>query len=182
MALNSLFPYSPSIGLRSIYTEVLPQVLLQSESHWIAIFEEPGCLLVSEPELLLSFFPDHGAVQSLIYVVLSHWRFASTVARPFHFSTTMRCRHDVCMLFHILRAIVVLRLSQRLLQLNVLVYKLDIELKHNSMSGPFPGLSLCFRGPTCGLESILFLGSVVLPFNCAHDGMYSLVGNRPLGS
>lgn len=165
-----------------MYTEVLLQVLLQSESHWVTVFEEPGCLLVSEPEWLLRFFPDHGSVQSLIYVALSHWRFASTVARPFHFSTIMRFRHDMCMLFHILREIVVLHLDQRLLQLNVLVYKLDIELKHNSMSGPFPGLSLCFQGPTCDLESILFLVSIVLPFNCAHDGMYSLVGNRPLGS
>lgn len=183
VALNSLFPYSPSIGLHSIYTEVLLQVLLQSESHWITIFEEPGCLLVSEPGWLLRCFPDYGAVQSLIYVALSHWRFASIVSRPFHLSMTMRFRHDVCMLSHILREIVVLHLNQHLQQLNVLVvYKLDIELKRNSTSGPFPGLSLCFQGPTCDLESILFLVSIALPFNCDHDSMHSLVGNRPLGS
>lgn len=182
VALNSLFPYSPSTGLHSIYTEGLLQVLLQSESHWIAIFEEPGCLLVSEPEWLLRFFPDHGAVQSLIYVALSYWRSASIVARPLHFSMTMRFRHDVCMLFHILREIVGLHLNQRLLQLNVLVYKLGIELKRNSTSGPFPGVSLCFQGPTCDLESVLFLVSIALPFTCAHDGVHSLVGNRPLGS
>lgn len=183
VALNSLFPSSPSTGLHSIYTEGLLQVLLQSESHWIAVFEEPGCLLVSEPEWLPHFFPDHGAVQSLIYVALSYWRSASTVARPLHFSMTMRFRHDVCMLFHILREIVGLHLNQRLPQLNVHgVYKLDIELKRNSTSGPFPGVSLCFQGPTCDLESVLFLVSIALPFTCAHDGVYSLVGNRPLGS
>lgn len=154
-----------------------------NQSHWIAIFEEPGCLLVSEPEWLLGFSPDHGAAQSLIYVALSYWRFANIVARPFHFSMTMRFRHDVCMLFRILREIVVLHLNQHLLQLNVHdVYKLNIELKRNSTSGSFSGLSLCFQGPTCDQESVLFLVSIVLPFSCAHDGMYSLVGNRLLGS
>lgn len=96
---------------------------------------------------------------------------------------TMRFRHDVGMLFHILREIVVLHLNPRLLQLSVrVVYKLNIELKRSSTSGPFPGLSLCFQCPTCDLGSILFLVSVVLPFNCTHDGVYSLVGNGPLGS
>lgn len=146
VTLNFLFPYSPSIGLYSIYTEGLLQALLQAESHYITIFEESGSLLVSEPEWLLRFFPDHGAVQSLIYVVLSYWRFAGVVARPFHFSMTMRFRHGVCMLFHILREIVVLHPNQRLLQLNVyVVYKLGIELKRCPTSGPFPGLSLCFQ-------------------------------------
>lgn len=138
---------------------------------------------MSEPEWLLRFSPDHGAVQSLTYVALGYWRFTSIVARPFHFSMTMRFRHDVCMLFHILREIVVLHLNQRLLQLSVRgVYKLNIELKRNSTSGPFSGLSLRFQCPTCDLESVLFLVSIALPFNCTHDGVYSLVGNRPLGS
>lgn len=77
---------------------------------------------------------------------------------------TMRVRHGVCILFHILRGIVVLHLNQRLFQLDVrVVYKLDIDLKRNSTSGPFLGLSLCFQGPICDLESVSSSGPLLFP-------------------